>query len=795
MTLQTLGLALGRASITCVLVSCVSMFLWLDPPRAAAQDQPPRVLPSTQPLETQSDITSDLVDSVDRFLLEQLSLAPARRQQNWPQPTANGADPKQWQAATAGLRERLKGIIGLRDQRVAQPRLLLEQEPYAQTSYAAGEGWTASRARWPVLEGVDASGLWVQPRDKAQRAFQAVVIPDAGQTPEDLIGIGKNADRSWPVASLLAAAGGEVIVTTPISRHREARRGRAVMTDQEFLYRSAFELGRHALGYQAHEALAAVDVLSGLQRPDPKGSQQKLPIIVVGWGEGGWIALHVAAVSDSVDAACVSGHFQAREQVWQEPIHRNVQGLLEAFGDAELAAMVAPRHLIIDNIPGAQVEIGGDGGAPGRLSGPEPSAAAAEFARAQDLLKPWQLEKHIQLVEPAEARKVDGPSAEAIDACFASLKLDVRLPREAAVKVRPEESLVSPQTRRLEMLNKWDRFSQRILEGAADERAAYWKDLKADSLDNFKTSIEPYRKRFYDEVIGRWDIPLVEPKPRTRLAYEKPKWVGYEVVMDVFPGVPAYGVLLLPRDMPAGQQRPCVVFQHGLEGRPQDCIEGDHPAYHDVAARLAERGFVVFAPQNLYIFRDRFRTLQRKSNPLGKTLFSTIVPQHQQICNWLAQQPQVDPSRIAFYGLSYGGKSAMRIPPLVPNYCLSICSADFNDWVWKNASTNSNYSYVWTLEYEIFEFDLGSRFNYAEMANLIAPRPFMVERGHFDGVAPDDRVAAEFAKVRHMYSAKLGLEDAARIEWFVGPHTINGKGTYDFLHEKLNWPKPVRSSH
>ena len=48
----------------------------------------------------------------------------------------------------------------------------------------------------------------------------------------------------------------------------------------------------------------------------------------------------------------------------------------------------------------------------------------------------------------------------------------------------------------------------------------------------------------------------------------------------------------------------------------------------------------------------------------------------------------------------------------------------------------SPYSYVWSPEYEIFEFDLGSTFNYAEMAALIAPRPFMVERGHFDNVAP-----------------------------------------------------------
>ena len=38
-------------------------------------------------------------------------------------------------------------------------------------------------------------------------------------------------------------------------------------------------------------------------------------------------------------------------------------------------------------------------------------------------------------------------------------------------------------------------------------------------------------------------------------------------------------------------------------------------------------------------------------------------------------------------------------------------------------------------------------------------------------------------------AAKLGIGDRTEIEWFVGPHTINGKGTYDFLHKHLDWPK------
>ena len=136
----------------------------------------------------------------------------------------------------------------------------------------------------------------------------------------------------------------------------------------------------------------------------------------------------------------------------------------------------------------------------------------------------------------------------------------------------------------------------------------------------------------------------------------------------------------------------------------------------------------------------------------------------------------------------------MRIPPLVDGYCLSICSADFNDWVWKNASSRSPYSYVWTGEYEIFEWDLGSTFNYAEMAALICPRPFMVERGHFDGVGKDEWVGYEFGKVRHLYAAKLFIPERCEIEWFYGKyqgiHTINGQGTYDFLHRHLKWPKP-----
>lgn len=77
------------------------------------------------------------------------------------------------------------------------------------------------------------------------------------------------------------------------------------------------------------------------------------------------------------------------------------------------------------------------------------------------------------------------------------------------------------------------------------------------------------------------------------------------------------------------------------------------------------------------------------------------------------------------------------------------------------------------------------------VAALIEPRPFMVERGHDDGVARDEWVAGDYAKVRRLYT-KLGIPERTTIAFFDGPHRIDGAVTYDFLHRHLTWPAPAR---
>lgn len=722
-----------------------------------AQGSPADELPGTKPMQMQGDIASELVDGVDRFLLKQIRESAAVRGQYW---SRDDSSPEAYARSVDELRQELRHIAGLRGELQAfqSPRLVATVDEFPALLSRGGD-YVVSAVQWPVVDSLTADGLLIVPADDRAVA-DVVLIPDADQPPEEI---------AESAGAVLAASGCRVLIVRTVSRTRERRRGRADLTNREYLHRSAFELGRTLIGYETQMALAAVNWFAGDDADRPVG--------VMGLGEGGFAALLAAAVDVRVDVVCVSGFFGPRENAWNEPLDRNLFGLLKKFGAAELLSMVAPRRAVVSVGPGVTVDLPGNGGAPAELRPIAPEQARAEFGRARKL---------------TGAVECDWVFTRSPDFGLSAFLKQLGLQAVSEFD-RPEPrariSRTSADAQR-ELVERIDRYNQWLLSESPFVRREFMKGLDTSSIEAYEKSVEPYRQHFAEKTIGQFETPLLPPNPRTRTKYSMPTWTGYEVVLDVFPDVIAYGILLLPKDLKPNEKRPVVVCQHGLEGRPTDVIEGDHRAYHDFAAKLCERGFVVFAPQNLYIFKDRFRTLQRKANPLGKTLFSVIVPQHQQIVNWLKTLPHVDASRIAFYGLSYGGKSAMRIPPLVTDYCLSICSADFNEWVLKNASTRHNFSYVWTGEYEIFEFDLGSTFNYAEMAALIAPRPFMVERGHFDGVGTDEWVAYEFAKVRNLYAARLGIGDRCEIEWFVGPHTINGQGTFDFLHRHLQWPEP-----
>ena len=763
--------------VNVLLSGVLAVFLVTATSMATAQNSTEIAPVSTEPLTIEGDLASQMVDGIDRFLLNEIAANAASRAARF---TVDISSVDAYEASLKPHREKLAKCLGIRDARLPFTSPEVIAEVGADSVIASSEKFTAQAIRWPVLSdpspqgqglpSIYGEGLMLTP--KGDVVANVIVLPDADQTPEQLCGLAEGIADESQVARHLAESGCRVVVPAPISRHREKRLGRADLTNREYLHRAAFELGRTLAGYELQMSLSIVDWF--------KSSSPETQVGIVGHGEGGMLALFAGGLDTRIQATCVSGFFGPREESWKEPIDRNFAGLLRDFGAQELAMLVAPRSLFVQHTQVPDVTLDGNGGAPAVLLQPENESVSLELNTAILRTRSSQ----------------DWAVKQTLKCCFDAMSMQpflTKLTDHEIVGVSRltanDASRHSFDDRETRLLKQIDRHNQLLLRESPFVRKEFMSKLDMSSVEAYEKSSEAYREIFRKEVIGEFDQPLLPFNARSRKSWDTEKWTGHEVVLDVFPDVFAYGVLLLPKDLKPGEKRPVVVCQHGLEGRPTDVILGDNPAYHDFAAKLCERGFITFSPQNPYIFTDRFRTLQRKAQPLGKSLFSIIVPQHQQIVNWLKTQPNVDGDRIAFYGLSYGGKSAMRIPALVTDYCLSICSADFNEWVLKNASTRHNFSYIWTGEYEIFEWDLGSTFNYAEMAALICPRPFMVERGHFDGVGEDDWVGYEYAKIRHLYAAQLKIGDQTEIEWFVGPHTINGQGTYRFLHKHLNWPE------
>src|SRR5438874_13668548 len=88
---------------------------------------------------------------------------------------------------------------------------------------------------------------------------------------------------------------------------------------------------------------------------------------------------------------------------------------------------------------------------------------------------------------------------------------------------------------------------------------------------------------------------------------------------------------------------------------------------------------------------------------------------------------------------------------------------------------------------ELQDFGVGDTCNHGELASLMIPRPFMVERGIDDETAQPEGVGYEYTKVRRLYT-HLGIGARTAIEFLPGGHRIFGAGTFTFLRKHLGWP-------
>ncbi len=72
------------------------------------------------------------------------------------------------------------------------------------------------------------------------------------------------------------------------------------------------------------------------------------------------------------------------------------------------------------------------------------------------------------------------------------------------------------------------------------------------TLDRATANSMAGRARFWNDVIGRLPDPSLPPNPRARKLEERAEYTTWEVTLDVWPDVFAWGYLLVPNDLASG---------------------------------------------------------------------------------------------------------------------------------------------------------------------------------------------------------------------------------------------------
>lgn len=585
---------------------------------------------------------------------------------------------------------------------------------------------TQPPTRGSVATVVRCYGILLEPKGTGRRPA-VIVVPDAMQSAADIAGLTGRAPEDAQIARYLAKAG--YVVFAPFLTQRRAF-SQPWLEDRLWLMRLGYQTGRHIVGAELIQVGSILDFLSTL----PSVDASRLGI--AGHGQGGIMALYGAALDTRLRAAISSGYLDDSRPDWEQPEDRMLWKARSYFSSEQIAALVHPRVLHAS----AQLD-------------------ATALAHLDDSLKP---------LPPA--------------------------PRQTAAAA-PAMDLEKVSEIYNAQFSQWQAFFRNMALEAADSLQTRWKPDYSSSAA-YQRSLTDKREAYFD-LIGRYPAATGPLETKSVQVYDRPGFTGYRLSVRVYDGVHACGILLVPKGLKPGEKRPVVFVQHGLAGRPESSLgvvpnERDDAVYSRFGLRLAERGYIVFAPMIATQDNVERTKLIRRAHLTGLIPAGMDVKKFGRLLDYLSTLPYVDANRFAFYGLSYGGYTALWIGPGEPRFQVVISSGHFNDWNVKTTDLTQGTAYPFYANVvDQYNFGMLGQFNHSDLASLIAPRAFMIEIGDYDGVvvAPRGLVDREIEKVLEIYR-KLGIPEKGQVSRFAGPHKIDGRGTYPFLDQRLNW-KPI----
>ena len=158
--------------------------------------------------------------------------------------------------------------------------------------------------------------------------------------------------------------------------------------------------------------------------------------------------------------------------------------------------------------------------------------------------------------------------------------------------------------------------------------------------------------------------------------------------------------------------------------------------------------------------------------------------------DFLQSLPFVRGERIGYYGLSYGGYSAIWMAPRESRLAAVVISGHFNDWRPKISSDRIATSYLRHPDEDFSNWNVLHRFTHHELIAAMWPRAVCIEYGEHDAVTPPGWHRRAWAKLEN-FAREWDAEERIVRDVFQGNHEIHFVGALQFLNR---WLRPEKAA-
>ena len=247
----------------------------------------------------------------------------------------------------------------------------------------------------------------------------------------------------------------------------------------------------------------------------------------------------------------------------------------------------------------------------------------------------------------------------------------------------------------------------------------------------------------------------------------------------VLPGLHAVGLLIVPHEVQ--EPAPLVVALHGGSGSPEIAtfVQAN---YFDMVRGAVARGCITWVPTLSFLapgYGDDIRVrLDSRARRAGTTLTALELVMLRRSLDWVLRRPDIDASRVAAIGCSYGGFYASLLAALDHRVGVTVASCSFMS---RETIVGAHEPYGW-LDWVFAGGETWMRD--PELMALICPRPLMLQNGQADELFPVQAARDCVGAVGRHYD-RLGMGDRFSFVDFEGGHEWNDASAWPFIERHL----------